>query len=184
MKTKKKKGFHQKWTLFSPNLNEDQEKKVFTKNGTPFFPDFKRTPTLRCTPESNCWGKCRSRPYSSYCGDTVKLLKDISPHTPGFRHPCFCPARLMTLGCNEAKVIVVDYIEMTYGWYYDVRCCENHLLENIENFSSYFGRTKCVILTIELVEKYCFVLVGNMHKKLMWNLEWINKFFLTAKNKL
>ena len=57
-------------------LNEDQ-KKVFTKNGTLFFPKFKWTPTLRCTPESNYWRECRCRPYSNYWGDTVKLLGEI-----------------------------------------------------------------------------------------------------------
>ena len=34
----------------------------------------------------------------------------------------------MNLGCyNEEKVIVVDYIEMTMGCYYDVKYCKNHL---------------------------------------------------------
>ena len=71
----------------SPNSGEDQ-KKVFTKNGTLFFPEFKYTPTLRCTPESNYWGGCRCRPYSNYWGDTVKLLGAIYPPPPGCRHPC------------------------------------------------------------------------------------------------
>ena len=35
-------------------------------------------------------------------------------------------------------------------------------MQNIENFSSYFDRSKFVILTIRLVENYCFVLVGNV----------------------
>ena len=108
MKTKKK-GLHQKWNTF--------------------FPDFKWTPTLRCTPESNYWGRCRSRPYSNYWGgNIVKLLKDISPPIPlGFGTFGFRRAPFMNLGCNEEKLIVVDYIEMTMGCYYDVRCCKNHL---------------------------------------------------------
>ena len=61
-------------------------------------------------------------------GDTVRLLKDISPPIlPGFGTPGFRPAPFMNLGCNEKKLIVVDYIEMTMGCYYDVRCCKNHL---------------------------------------------------------
>ena len=114
---------------FFPQIQMKTKKKAFTKTGTLFFPDFKWTPTLRCTPESNYWGRCRSRPYSNYWGDTVKLLKDISPPSPsGFGTPGFCTAPFMNLGCyNEEKVIVVDYIEMTMGCYYDVKCCKNHL---------------------------------------------------------
>ena len=37
------------------------------------------TPTLRCTPESNYWGRCRCRPYSNYVDHTP----------PGFRNPCW-----------------------------------------------------------------------------------------------
>ena len=60
--------------------------------------------------------------------DTVKLLKDIFPPYPmGFCFPNFCPAPFMNLGCNEKILIVVDYIEMTVGRYFDVRCCKNHL---------------------------------------------------------
>ena len=56
-KKKKKNGLHIKWnTFFSPNSGEDQKKKVFTKNGTLVFPEFKWRPALRCTPESNYWG--------------------------------------------------------------------------------------------------------------------------------
>ena len=61
VKTTKKKGFHQK--------------------GNTFFPEFKWTPTLRCTPESNYWGGCRCRPYSNYWGG------DISPHPPRVSAP-------------------------------------------------------------------------------------------------
>ena len=43
--------------------------------------------------------------------------------------------------------------------------------KNIENYSSYCDWSKCVILAIWLVEKYCFVVVGNVHKKLMRSLE-------------
>ena len=42
-----------------------KEKKIFTKKGTPFSPEFKLTPTLRCTPESNYSGGCRCTPYST-----------------------------------------------------------------------------------------------------------------------
>ena len=124
----KKKCLHQKWNTFFPQIQMKTKKNVFTKNGT-LFPQFQVTPTLRCTPESNYWGRCRSKSYSNYWGDTVKLLKDISPQSsPGFGTPGFRPAPFMNLGCNnEEKLIVVDYIEMTMGCYYDIRCCKNHL---------------------------------------------------------
>ena len=123
-----KKSFSPKMNTFSPNSDEDQKKKVFTKNGTLFFLDFKWTPTLRCTPESNYWMRCRSRPYSNYWVGYSQIIEGYIPPillrfgTFGFR-----PAPFMNLGCIEEKLIVVDYIEMTMGCYYDVRCCKNHL---------------------------------------------------------
>ena len=61
-------------------LSENQ-KKVFSKNGTLFFPEFNWAPALRCTPDSNYWEGCRCTPYSNYWGDAVKLLGGIySPH--------------------------------------------------------------------------------------------------------
>ena len=58
MKTKKK-GFHLKWNSF--------------------FPEFKWTPTLRCTPELNYWGGCRCRPYSNYWGGYSQIIGGIYP---------------------------------------------------------------------------------------------------------
>ena len=52
-----------------------------------FFPEFKWTPTFRCTPESNYWRGCRCRPYSNYWGDTVKLLGQIYPPPPRVSAP-------------------------------------------------------------------------------------------------
>ena len=50
-------------------LSKDQKKGLHQKCNTNFFfPEFKWTPALRCTPESNYWGGCRCRPYSNYCG--------------------------------------------------------------------------------------------------------------------
>ena len=46
-------------------LSEDQKKKVLTKKGTLFPPEFKWIHTLRCIPESNYWGGCRCTPYSA-----------------------------------------------------------------------------------------------------------------------
>ena len=71
----KRIGLHHKMELFfSPNLGEDQKKRsspkmvnTFSPNSgenqkkglnqtwNSFFPEFKWTPTLRCTPESNYW---------------------------------------------------------------------------------------------------------------------------------
>ena len=41
--------------FFSPNSGQDQKKGLHQKR-TFFFPEFKWTPTLRCTPKSNYWG--------------------------------------------------------------------------------------------------------------------------------
>ena len=63
------------------------KKKVFTKGGTLFFPDFKWTPTLRCTSGSSCWrgGGCRCRPYSNCWEGYSQCIGGIYP--PWFRHP-------------------------------------------------------------------------------------------------
>ena len=69
-------------------LSEDQ-KKVFTRNETLFFSEFKSTPTLKCTPESNYWGDADVDHTQTIGGDTVKLLGGCIPPIPlGFRHPC------------------------------------------------------------------------------------------------
>ena len=44
-----------------------------------FFPKFKWTPTLRCTPESNYWGDAFVDHTQTIKGYTVKFLGDISP---------------------------------------------------------------------------------------------------------
>ena len=51
-------GFEPRPILFSGKQikRRPKEKKVFTRNGTLFFPQFKYRPALRCTPESNHWG--------------------------------------------------------------------------------------------------------------------------------
>ena len=74
--------------FFSPNSGEDKkkkkEKKIFTKKGTPFSPEFKLTPTLRCTPESNYSGGCRCTPYSTQTAGGIQpnYWGDKSPHPP------------------------------------------------------------------------------------------------------
>ena len=80
-------------------LSENQ-KKIFTKNGTLFSLEFKWRPALRCTPESNYLGRSRCRPYSNnWGGIQSKYLEDISPHPPGFRHPCSRP-RIKNTGAS------------------------------------------------------------------------------------
>ena len=64
--------------------SEDQKKGLFKKWNT-FFPKFKWTPTLRCTPESNYRGDAYVDHTQTIRGDTVKLLGDISPF--GFGTP-------------------------------------------------------------------------------------------------
>ena len=60
-------------------LNEDQKKRSSPKMEHFFSPEFKWTPTLRCTPESNYWGDADVDHTQTIGGDTVKLLGDISP---------------------------------------------------------------------------------------------------------
>ena len=49
----RKKGLHLKWNTIFPRIQvKTKIKKVFTKNGTLVFPEFKWRPALRCTPES------------------------------------------------------------------------------------------------------------------------------------
>ena len=53
-----------------------------------FSPEFKRTPTLRCTPESNYWGDADVDHTQTIGGDTVKLLGGIYlPHPPRVSAP-------------------------------------------------------------------------------------------------
>ena len=47
-----------------------------------FFPEFKWTPTLRCTPESNYWRDADVDHTQTIGGDTVKLLGEIYPPDP------------------------------------------------------------------------------------------------------
>ena len=89
IKWRSKKRSSPKMEHFFPQIQvKTKKKKVFTKNGKLFSPEFKWTPTLRCTPESNYWGGCRCKPYLNYWGDTVKLLGGYTTHPPRFRHPC------------------------------------------------------------------------------------------------
>ena len=59
-------------------LSEHQKKNIFTKNGT-LFPEFKWTPTLKCTPKSNYWGGDADVDHTQTIGGYIP---------PGFRHPC------------------------------------------------------------------------------------------------
>ena len=51
-----KKRSSPKMEQFFPQIQVKTRKKGFTNNETLFFPEFKWTPTLRYTPESNYWG--------------------------------------------------------------------------------------------------------------------------------
>ena len=82
-----KKVFTKNRTLFFPNSGEDQKIKVFTKNRTLFFFEFKWTPTLRCTPESNYWGRS-DVDHTQTMGGYSQIIGGIYLPSPGFRHPC------------------------------------------------------------------------------------------------
>ena len=67
-------------------LSKDQ-KKGLSKKWNPFFPEFKWTPTLKCTPDSNYWGGCIRRPYSNYEGGYSQIIGGYIPlgfGTPGY----------------------------------------------------------------------------------------------------
>ena len=64
---------------FFPQIHVKTKKKVFTKNGTLFFPEFKWTSTLRCTPESNYCGDADVDHTQTIGGNTVKLLGGYIP---------------------------------------------------------------------------------------------------------
>ena len=80
-----KKVFTQNGTLFSPNLGEDQKKGLYQKWNF-CFPRIQVETCAQMHARVKLLGGCR--PYSNYWGDTAKLLGDISPIPPGFRHPC------------------------------------------------------------------------------------------------
>ena len=80
-KLNKKRSSPKMEHFFFPNLGEDQKKGLHQQWNT-FFPKFKWTPTLRCTPESNYWGGCRCWPYSSYWGGYSQIIGGINPPNP------------------------------------------------------------------------------------------------------
>ena len=74
-------------TLFS-QIQVKTKKKVFTKNGTLFFPEFNGHLRSDAHQSQITGGGCRCRPYSSYWGDTVKLLgRYVPPSSPNFGTP-------------------------------------------------------------------------------------------------
>ena len=77
MKTKKKR-FSPKMNTF-PQIQVKTKKKVFTKNGSLFFPDFKWTLTLRCTPESNYWGRGADLDHIQTTGGYSQIIGGIYP---------------------------------------------------------------------------------------------------------
>ena len=71
---------------FFPQIQVKTKKKDLYQTWNTFFPKFKWTPTLRCTPELNQWGDADVDHTQTIGRDTVKLLGgDIS--TPGFGTP-------------------------------------------------------------------------------------------------
>ena len=96
-----KKGLPKSGTLY-PQIQVKTKKKVFTKNETTFFPEFKCTHTLRRTPESNYWGRCRCRPNSNYWGGYSQIIGgDISPHPPWVSAPLLMYNYLRTSALNN-----------------------------------------------------------------------------------
>ena len=118
---------------FFPQIQvKTNKKKVFTKSGANFFPEFKWTPTLRCTPESNYRGECRCRPYSNYWGEYSQIVGGIQPNywgdisppdfsTPGRMPQERLPKQALRAKANERRPVGrprtrgTDYIE-DLGW--------------------------------------------------------------------
>ena len=69
--------------FFSPILGEDQKKRSSARIEH-FFPKF----TLSCTPIQIIGGEADVDHSQTIGGDTAKLLGEIYPIPPGFRHPC------------------------------------------------------------------------------------------------
>ena len=108
--------------FFSPNLVEDQKTKKGLHQKETFFPKFKWTPTLRCTPESNYWGVCRCTAYSNYWGDTVKLLGGMYPPSPRVSAPLAMRiVELLTItyhkvGTDILKILTHNFRKIVKKW--------------------------------------------------------------------
>ena len=78
-----KKVFTKDGTLFSPNSGEEQKKKkVFTKNGTLFFPEFKWNLRSDAHQSQIIGGDADEDLAQIIGGDTIKLLRGIGGHKP------------------------------------------------------------------------------------------------------
>ena len=109
-------------------LSEDQKKDLHQKWNT--FPEFKWTPALRCTPESNYCRECRCRPTQAIGGDTIKLWEGyIPPHPPptGFRHPC-SKGHFRILVQNNSLGPYLELVYTIFEWCFNINmtlsCCK------------------------------------------------------------
>ena len=93
----KKKMSSPKMEHFFPQIQVKIKKKVLHQKWNTFFPDFKWTPTLTCTPESNYWGGCRCRPYSNYWGRIQSNYWGDIPSPPGFGTPEYHHCQVLEL---------------------------------------------------------------------------------------
>ena len=110
-----KKGCHQKWTLF-PQIQTKTKKKIFTKTGTLFSPI--SSGQLRSDAhQSQTVGADADLDHIQTIGwDTVKLLKNISPHPPhpplppppppGFGTPCLRKTNRCWLPWNDNGLLL------------------------------------------------------------------------------
>ena len=112
--------------FFSPNLSEDQKKKVFIKTRTLFLPEFRwrpkkkvfsryRTifsPNLRSDvhPLKLLGGKQMWTILKLLGGYSQIIGGDISPHLTGFRHPC------LQVKVNLHRILFLPFFYVFASW--------------------------------------------------------------------
>ena len=85
-----KKSLYQKWNTFFPQIQVKTKKRSSPKLENTFFPEFKWTPIRSHALPSQIIGGNVDVDHTQTIGeDTAKLLGDTSPHSVGFRHPCY-----------------------------------------------------------------------------------------------
>ena len=122
MKTKKKSS--PKMEHFFPQIQVKTKKKGLHQKWNNFFPEFKWTPTLRCTPKSNYWGGCRCRPYSNHWGGGYSQIigKIYPPSPPRFGNPaiqsysCIRPGLIAKIKYTDSIPNLISRLFASFSW--------------------------------------------------------------------
>ena len=90
-----KKDILQNWNTFFARIQMRTKKKGLHQEWNTFFPEFKWTPTLRCTPASNYWGDADIDHTQTIGGIQSNYWVGYTPPippsdfgTPACRHQC------------------------------------------------------------------------------------------------